>query len=172
MTIIGIDPGVTGAIAWISDDRGVCIWDTPTLRTLDKKGKIRTLYDAVRMGGLLRDMKAREYCAYIEKVVAMPRMKDGKPMTMGATSMLGYGYGYGLWIMALTMLEIPYTEVHPATWKARAMMGMPKGKDADILRAQQLYPTADIKLKKHHGRADALLIAHYGMMIETNKPQF
>jgi hypothetical protein len=41
------------------------------------------------------------------------------------------------------------------------LYGLPKGKDTGRLRAQQLFPTADLKFKKHHGRSDALLIAEY-----------
>ena len=29
--------------------------------------------------------------------------------------------------------------------------------------AMQLYPGADLRLKKHHGRAEALLLAAYGL---------
>ena len=79
--------------------------------------------------------------------------------------MINYGVGYGIWIGILAALNIPYTEVHPVTWKSKIMAGMGKEKDASIARAKQLYPTADLSLKKHHGRADALLIAHFGRSI-------
>jgi hypothetical protein len=33
------------------------------------------------------------------------------------------------------------------------------------LRAMQLYPGADLRLKKHHGRAESLLLACYGLRV-------
>lgn len=57
-------------------------------------------------------------------------------------------------------LEIPYTLIHPATWKRIMMKDMDKGKMASIVRAIQLFPTVDIG--KKDGRAEALLIAVYG----------
>jgi hypothetical protein len=43
------------------------------------------------------------------------------------------------------------------------LLGKPRNrKEAARLRAQQLFPTADLRHKKDHGRAEALLLAHYG----------
>jgi len=44
---------------------------------------------------------------------------------------------------------------------ARIFIGMGKGKDASMIVAQRLFPTADIYLCKHHRRAHALLIAEF-----------
>ena len=75
--------------------------------------------------------------------------------------MLTIGFGYGLWIGILATLEIPYTTVRPAQWKKAFSLG--KDKEASRLRAMQLYPGADPRLKKHHDRAEALLLASYGL---------
>ena len=65
--------------------------------------------------------------------------------------------------MALVCLTIPYTLVTPQRWKKELMDGMPKDKDSSRVVAIRLFPTfaTELKLKKHHGRADALLIAEY-----------
>ena len=39
-----------------------------------------------------------------------------------------------------------------------------KDKEASRLRSQQLWPSADLRKKKDHGRAEALLLAWYGYM--------
>ena len=77
----------------------------------------------------------------------------------GVRSMFTTGYGLGLWVALLAALQMPYTTVRPAIWKA---LGLGKDKEQARLRAQQLFPTADLRLKKHHGRAEALLLAWYG----------
>jgi crossover junction endodeoxyribonuclease RuvC len=60
----------------------------------------------------------------------------------------------------LAALQIAYTTVRPAIWK-RAL-GLGKDKEAARLRAMQLFPAADLRRKKDHGRAEALLLAWWG----------
>jgi hypothetical protein len=60
----------------------------------------------------------------------------------------------------LTTLQLAYTPIRPGIWKRTLALG--KDKEASRLRAMQLYPGADLRLKKHHGRAEALLLASYG----------
>jgi crossover junction endodeoxyribonuclease RuvC len=79
----------------------------------------------------------------------------------GTRSMFTVGLGYGLWLGVLGALRIPYTAVRPAVWKRS--IGPSKDKEASRLRAQQLYPGADLRRKKDHGRAEALLLASYGL---------
>ena len=75
--------------------------------------------------------------------------------------MFTVGLGYGAWLGVLATLRLPYTAVRPVVWKKAFSLG--KDKEASRLRAMQLYPGADLRLKKHHGRAEALLLAHYGL---------
>ena len=70
-------------------------------------------------------------------------------------------YGYGLWVGILASLAIPYTPVRPVVWKKTFSLG--KDKEQSRLRAQQLFPVADLRLRKHHGRAESLLLAYYGL---------
>ena len=158
MDIIGIDPGITGAVACIYKNGTVAIWDTPSIEV--KKGKKRkNEYLPAEMAKLLFDLYGGPdfdpMHAFIEQVGAMPNQ--------GVTSMFNFGKGYGMWIGILAALEIPYTFVTPQKWKKELMQGM-SDKDASRLRAQQLYPTISdqLKLKKHDGRAEAILIAEYG----------
>ena len=97
--------------------------------------------------------------AFVEKAQSMP----GQGIASTARYMTGYGQILGI----LAGLYIPKTLVHPRTWKTKMMKDMPKEKGASILRCQQLYPEFAkefLTLKKHHGRADAILIAAYGVL--------
>jgi crossover junction endodeoxyribonuclease RuvC len=93
--------------------------------------------------------------ASIEQVHAMP----GE----GAVGAFSFGTGYGIWLGLLAALQVPHQFVTPQAWKKLMLAGGAKEKDAARLKAMQLYPcVADrLTLKKHHGRADALLIAEW-----------
>jgi crossover junction endodeoxyribonuclease RuvC len=159
---IGIDPGISGAVA-VLEDGNVKFYDTPVLEVVVNK-KRKNVLDAYEMVSILREASAgREVLVSIEKVQAMP---GGGERTMGATSAFSFGMGFGLWLGILAALEIPHQQVHPATWKAKLMSGMGKEKDASRQIAMQHYPRAakDLNLKKHHGRADALMLARFGWL--------
>jgi hypothetical protein len=70
------------------------------------------------------------------------------------------GLGFGIWLGVLAALALPYTRVRPAIWK-RAL-GLGKDKEQARLRAMQLFPQADLRRKRDHGRAEALLLAWWG----------
>jgi hypothetical protein len=149
--IIGIDPGFDGAVVIISSSgAGIKIYDTPTIKNkIQQKNKRE--YAIWDMVNLLRGIKS-PICA-LELVHAMP--------AQGVRSMWRMGYGYGIWEGILVALRIPYQTITPQRWRKNMLDGLPKGKFASIIRARQLYPTADLRLKKHDGRADALLLAEY-----------
>lgn len=115
------------------------VWDMP-----------ETAHD---LAALLRTFDPSHTRAYLEK--QWPRPTDGKVQAFAN------GEGYGLLRGVMATLGIGYELVAPATWKIA--MGL-KGKEkADSRRkAQELYPTASLARVKDHGRAEALLIAHYG----------
>lgn len=146
--IIGIDPGKLGAFCILCNGE-VAIYDTPVMNDGEKNQ-----YDIRRMNELMKEAKALfpNIRAVIEQVGAMPGQ--------GVTSMFSMGYGLGVWHSLLTANDIPFTRVTPQSWKKEFSL-MKKEKGASILRAQELFPKADIRLKKHDGRAEALLMAEY-----------
>lgn len=162
MMIVGIDPGLNGAIAIIEPDtREITIFDTPTL-SIKSKTKNKNEYDIQKMVEILSDNAGVIRAVYLEKVHSMPGQ--------GVASMFSMGYGYGLWIGILAALKIPYNLVIPQQWKKKMLAGMTseekQNKKTSIIRAQQLYPDAKIfgvKGGGKDGRAEALLIATYGM---------
>lgn len=148
---IGIDPGASGAIAWIYDSGSVEMRDMPVAHKSSGKGN-----EVVPR--LVADMLFANYdevMVYLEAVHAMPGQ--------GVTSMFSFGRSMGVVEGVLAALEIPYTLVRPRAWKKRAgLIGKPK--DASRGLAMRLYPQAAEYLtrKKDNGRAEALLIAHFG----------
>jgi len=151
--IIGIDPGLGGAVA-VLDANGTlgALADTPVL-TLKVQRGIRQVYDVPGMVELLRPYAGHQAHVLIEEAQPMPGQ--------GTRSMLTIGFGYGLWIGILASLALPYSAVRPAVWKKAFSLG--RDKEASRLRAQQLYPGADLRRKRDHGRAESSLLAHYGL---------
>lgn len=151
---IGIDPGLGGSAA-VLDCAGVLIalYDTPTLILKVRRGTKRE-YDVPGMVQILRPYAEHSVHAIIEESQAMPKQ--------GVVSTFTTGVGFGIWLGVLATLRIAYTRVRPATWK-KTMSLQGKDKEASRLRAQQLFPRADLRRKKDHGKAEALLLARYGL---------
>ncbi len=178
MKIVGIDPGITGAIAFFYGHRhsasagGIklelshCL-DMPTYkRVVGYKKTERNFIDAQALRDQLLAFEPK--LALVELVRAQPRIvgqgPDREIVTMGATSAFSFGMGFGMVLGLLIGIGTPYRLVDPKVWKAQA--GLRKqAKDASRPAAKRLYPGADLKRKKDHARADAILIAHYGIRI-------
>jgi crossover junction endodeoxyribonuclease RuvC len=154
--IIGIDPGLDGAVARIYSDGRVAVHDTPTL-TVKSGPKNKRQYQPREMAELLKVMDEGDpvRLVVIESTHAMPGQ--------GVSSMFSMGYGLGLWVGLVAALGLPYEMVTPQRWKGTMMDGMGKDKDASRFKAQALFPAVHGALarKKDDGRAEALLIAEY-----------
>jgi crossover junction endodeoxyribonuclease RuvC len=142
-TIIGVDPGANGGIAWITDGKA-CVEKMPdTLQDLWEL--IRDITNHPRSS-----LDGRKYKAYIEAVSSSPQM--------GVVSSFSFGRGYGNLEMALTAAGIPFERVRPQAWQ-KALGCMTKGdKNVSKRKAQELFPDRKVT----HATADALLIAYYG----------
>ncbi len=150
MIVIGIDPGLDGAVAALDDD--IRVWDTPTA----KEGKKR-VFVPIEMWDILHTAgrEAPRVHVFIEKVHSMPKQ--------GIASAFNFGVGYGLWLGVIAGFQMPSTQVTPQAWMREMLAGMQKGKDSSRIRAIELFPdSVGLARKKDHGRADALLIAEYG----------
>ena len=140
---IGIDPGASGAIAWIDERGKSCVEKMPDT--------LQDLWDLIQSIGFeVPDFKPYEVKAYIEQVSSSPQM--------GVVSAFSFGRGYGNLEMALTAAGIPFERVRPQVWQ-KAMGCMTKGnKNISKQKAQELFPDK----KVIHATADALLMALYG----------
>ena len=149
---IGIDPGLSGAIAIISTE-SLKIFDMPTM-TVERNGKAKRQVSASELAELLYLYSGKDCHVYVERVSAMAGQ--------GVTSVFSFGRSFGMIEGILAALKMPVTFVAPATW-TRAI-GRSPGKDASRARAMELFPNYEYFFKrvKDDGRADAALIAHWG----------
>ena len=157
-TIIGIDPGITGAIAVFVNGGALDVYDIPTMQR-NKTGTAQ-MVNGPALANMLEGRGIEH--AYLELVKGMPRIKGGGS-SMGATSAFNFGRTFGALEQALASAKIPVTLVPPEVWKRRAgLVGAEK--DASRTLALRCWPTFAEKLarKKDVGRAEALLIARYG----------
>jgi crossover junction endodeoxyribonuclease RuvC len=147
--IVGIDPGLQGAVAFLPERGGsINVVDTPSFLL---SGKARD-YDVPGMMSVLRVYEMGH--VFIERWQARP---EASPQSMGKI-----GYGFGLWVGMLAALLVPYTVVWPQTWQKEMYAGaVGEGKERSLLIASRLWPDLVIP-KTRHDRADALLIAEWG----------
>lgn len=150
---IGIDPGLTGAIAALADGEPVAVVDMPTMR---RNGANEVC--AHTLAGLIRELRSGHAGAYVsaalECVHSMP--------TDGRGSAFRFGEGFGKVKATLEVLGIPTRLVGPAVWKRHYAL-LKQHKDASRIKAITCFPGRgdDLRRKKDHGRADALLLAAY-----------
>lgn len=157
MKIIGVDPGMGGAIAYLTDDE-LIIEDMPVF--VIRKGKTkRRQIDDVGLLDVFKEFGDADH-VYIENVSAQ--------FGNGAAAAFTFGWGCGALRMAVTASRIPFTYVTPQKWKK--VMGCTADKGSSLMRAKQLFPVhADyFARKKDADRAEAALISLYGSRILTN----
>lgn len=161
-TVIGIDPGLTGAAAAITAAGAVSIIDLPTKameyaaigdRRIDLRELVRSLRSICPAGDGVK--------VVLEEVGIMGQgnaIQSVGSLCASAALILG----------ALDILGTPPHTVQPRRWKEH--FGLKRGADEKTAAwkkrhrdmALRLYPAAPITLAKHDGRAEALLIAHWG----------
>ncbi len=160
LAIIGIDPGITGAIA-VLDGKKLEVHKMPVVNLKIGK-KNRNSVSPPLLATLLSNILDRddtEFHVYIEKVHMMPKM--------GGAAAFSFGTGYGVLLGAIAMAGLSYTAVPFQTWcKALTGSNKSKGKDAGRELAANLFPKYRelFANKNSDGVADAALIARYGRM--------
>jgi len=151
MIIVGIDPGLSGAICLLDTEGTFCINDMP-VHALVRGGKNKREIDPHRLAILLSGTIGH---AFIEQVGAMPGQ--------GVSGVFSLGKTFGIIIGVLATHGVPMTFVSPVKWKKA--LQVPASKDGARARASQLLPQAagEWPLVKHDGRAESALIALYGI---------
>ncbi len=149
MDVIGIDPGLDGGIAIISD-AGVLIYDMPTVEYSISGGKMRR---EINIGALTSIIRKVHGTAYVEAL-------NGRPGRGATEFRLGETYGMIKAVCVLT--GTPYKLVSPQRWKKH--FNLTKDKDTSRAKASAIFPDRAkmFARKKDDGRAEAALIAHYG----------
>ena len=153
MTILGIDPGLDGALALL-DCRGkvIEIVDMPTVEIIVNKKKRRQIPPTLLANTI---EKLAPSVAFLEHV----GMRPGE----GALGAFSFGRSFGMLEGVLAALQIPTTLVFPAVWK-RAL-GVPADKGGARMKAMSLFPEVAEMFKRvrDDGRSEAALIALYGL---------
>lgn len=153
--IIGIDPGVSGAVAFFPPHDVAWVHDMP----VTKASRGKTALDVY--GEQLRAMLAilqlyPTSAAYVEQVQSRPRQ----------AGQFAFGMNYGRVLGVLEALGIPIVHVPSSKWKpALGLRGADKA--ASVALAAELFPHLKDRLYGPRGapldgRAEALLIAYYG----------
>lgn len=150
MRYIGIDPGVSGAIAvWRPYDRHIALIPMPVMKI--KRG--RSVKRTVDVHTLVRELSAIDAVtnAVIEQAGARPNE--------GVASAHANGRNWGVLYGIAVSLGWPVTIVPARAWKSA--MRCPADKDGARLRASQLLPEyAHLwAAKKDDGLAEAALMA-------------
>ena len=152
--IIGVDPGITGALALIDGERFVRAFDMPAVTKTHGKGQEVNAYLLADIFSDALDLSRGELTAHVEQVASMPGQ--------GVSSMFSFGMSAGVVAGVIGAMGIKKVMVRPQAWKNS--FGL-KGKEKDASRtlAISMYPEAApiLARKKDVGRADALLIATY-----------
>ena len=153
MIIIGIDPGISGAISIIENKKILEVYDTPTM--IDGKKNKRQINSA-QVTNIIKERlnKEKEVVVVVEQVNAMPGQ--------GVTSMFNFGQSFGVIKGICAALGLPIYFVRPMKWKKHFNL-IKTNKDASRTKVIEIYPEISSKLhrKKDSNRADAILIALY-----------
>lgn len=157
---VGIDPGATGAIAFLHpiDLRKSIAVDIPTVRiaTSRKTASGNPSYRTQTDLGALWDIFAA--CKDIwHKLFVVIEHQQPIPTD---TALTGFtvGKNFGMWPLFLYSHGIVHDTIRPVKWKKSQGL-IKQDKEAARLRAQKLFPNASLNRKKDHNRAEALLIA-------------
>ena len=153
MRILGIDPGLTGAIAILEEKKVLSIFDMPVMA--DGKKNKRQLNSA-QLVNIIREniAGADEIAVIVEQVNAMPGQ--------GVTSMFNFGQTFGALKGICAALELPIFFVRPSKWKKHFEL-INSSKDASRTKAIEMYPKLSNQLskKKDVNKSDAILIARF-----------
>jgi crossover junction endodeoxyribonuclease RuvC len=152
--LIGLDPGITGAVA-IIDANGARVFDLPVRAS--GQGIVKRELDAGALAALLdRELpNVGHRRAILERTSARPGQ--------GVASMFSMGVSRGVILGVLAGLAVSCREAPPFAWKKHFRL-LGESKAASIALACELFPElAQTRLArvKDHNRAEALLLARY-----------
>ena len=152
MNLVGIDPGISGAISILRDGNISMVVDMPTMAEGTKSKK---QINAAELANILtKENISHEDKVILESVSAMPGQ--------GVTGMFSFGQSFGVIKGVCAALELPIFFVRPAKWKKYFEL-LNSSKDASRTKAIEMYPSLSNQLskKKDVNKSDAILIARF-----------
>ena len=153
MKIIGIDPGISGAIAVMHGKKVINMYDMPVMAE-GKKNK-RQLNSSQLVNIIKENINENEETiVVVEQVNAMPGQ--------GVTSMFNFGQTFGAIKGVCAALKLPIFFVRPSKWKKHFEL-INSSKDASRTKVIEMYPTLSAQLTKKRdvNKSDAVLIAKF-----------
>ena len=152
MVIVGIDPGVSGAISILREGKITMICDMPIM--IDGTKSKRQINAAELANILTRENISEQDKIILESVSAMPGQ--------GVTGMFSFGQSFGVIKGVCAALKLPVYLVRPVKWKKHFNL-LNSEKDASRTKVIEMYPyiASEISRKKDSNKADAILIAKY-----------
>lgn len=149
--ILGVDPGLTGALAIYNRETNTiidCI-DTPLV-----KSKVKNKIDPVSLAMFLDEWAKKIKFCVIETVAARPGQ--------GVVSMFTFGFVTGVVHGAVSANYIPVIGVSPQVWKGD--LGLSSDKRESIPKAKTTMTCSRYfsQNSKKDGRAEAMLLAYFG----------
>ena len=155
MIIIGIDPGISGAICFFQDGQVSEILEMPVMAE-GKKNKRQIngpqIYNEISKR--INKVPKKDIIVVIEQVSAMPGQ--------GVTSMFNFGQSFGILKGICSSMQLPMYFVRPAKWKKYFNL-LNSQKDASRTKAIEIFPyfSHQLSKKKDSNKADAILISSF-----------
>ena len=155
MFIIGIDPGISGAICFFENGKIIDVIEMPTMNE-GKKNK-RQVNGAQIYNEISKRMNKthiKDVRVVVEHVSAMPGQ--------GVTSMFNFGQSFGVIKGICSAMQLSLYFVRPTKWKKYFNL-INSEKDASRTRAIEIFPyfSSQLSKKKDSNKADAILIASF-----------
>ena len=153
MIIIGIDPGVSGAISILENKKVIEVFEMPTM--IDGKKNKRQVNGSQVINIIKEKLNdKKEVIVVVEQVNAMPGQ--------GVTSMFNFGQSFGVIKGICAALSVPIYFVRPSKWKKHFNL-IKTNKDASRTKVIEIFPYISSKIprKKDSNKADSILIAKY-----------
>ena len=164
MIVVGIDPGLTGALAFIEADGRAHLADMPTV-ALPGDGMVGRRVDGRALAELLR-LQCPAGAAVSVACEAVHALAGGNAIQTQGSLLRTLGAIEAVF----DVLRWPCALVAPQTWQRHyGLTGKKREKrepgelPAAVQMAARLYPSAahDMRRVRDHNRAEALLIAHW-----------
>ena len=155
MLIIGIDPGISGAICFLKNGKIVDAIEMPSMAE-GKKNKKQVNGSQIfnEISARIKDYNKEDIKVVIEQVSAMPGQ--------GVTSMFNFGQSFGVIKGICSAMQLPIFYVRPTKWKKYFDL-INSSKDASRTKVIEIFPRIShlLSKKKDANKADAILIASF-----------
>ena len=155
MLIIGIDPGISGAICFFENGEIKEVIEMPTMADGKKnKRQINGSQTYNEISQRIKNISKKDIFVVIEQVSAMPGQ--------GVTSMFNFGQSFGVLKGICSAMQLSTFFIRPVKWKKYFNL-IKSEKDASRTKVIEIFPyiSSYLSKKKDSNKADAILIASF-----------